>query len=88
MKVYYGSTLLALRGGGCPISKKKHYVRLEWPQILVMKTISHKSGHCLLCAVHMFIQSQLFLLCSYLVKWFLSQIAATVYANNGVNTQS
>ena len=27
----YGSTLLALRRGGCQISRKKRYVTLEWP---------------------------------------------------------
>ena len=27
----YGSTLLALRGGGCQICRKKHYVTIEWP---------------------------------------------------------
>ena len=32
-----GSTVLALRGGGCQISRKKRYVTLEWPlYILVM----------------------------------------------------
>ncbi len=28
----HGSTLLALRGGGCQISGKKPFVTLEWPQ--------------------------------------------------------
>ena len=33
----YGSKLLALRGGGCQISRKKRYVTLEWPQIDLTK---------------------------------------------------
>ena len=40
----YGSTLLALRGGGCQISSKNRYITLEWPQIdLTKKNIDTKN---------------------------------------------
>ena len=39
----YGSTLLALQGGGCRISRKKRYGTLEWPQINLTKIIDIKN---------------------------------------------
>ena len=49
-KRYQGSTLLALRGGAGPISRKKCYVTLEWPL---------KRGYLLyLCYVLVFVSTK------------------------------